>query len=150
MSSLLLDGLDDLGIKYIHKTAHETYKNGLLNDQIHKMLVNNKNIGDKIEELTGQQKFQTILPYFPECHNCGKLYTTESFEYIKDEKKVRYRCKDSEIGSEWDKDRDKKGKYLGCGHEGESIIGKDLGKLAWKIEFAARWKAFDILSLIHI
>ena len=150
MSSLLLDGLDNLGIKYIHKTAHETYKKGLLNDQTLKMLDKSKKIGDKIEELTGQQKFQTILPYFPECHNCGKLYTTESFEYIKDEKKVRYRCKDSEIGSEWDKDRDKKGKYLGCGHEGESIIGKDLGKLAWKIEFAARWKAFDILSLIHI
>ena len=99
MSSLLLDGLDDLGIKYIHKTAHETYKNGLLNDQIHKMLVNNKKIGDKIEELTGQQKFQTVLPYFPICGECDKLYTTESYEYIEDEKKVRYRCKDSEIGT---------------------------------------------------
>ena len=30
MSSLLLDGLDNLGIEYVHKTAHETYKNGLL------------------------------------------------------------------------------------------------------------------------
>ena len=39
MSSLLLDGLDNLGIEYVHKTAHETYKNGLLVDQIHKILV---------------------------------------------------------------------------------------------------------------
>ena len=137
MSSMLLEGLDKLGIKYIHKTAHETYKNGLLKDQIHQILVNNKKIGDKIEELTGQQKFQTILPYFPVCQNCDKLYTTESFEYIEDEKKVRYRCKDSEIGSD-------KHILSGCGHEGESEIGKDLGKLAWKVEFAARWKAFDI------
>jgi len=144
MSSLLLDGLDNLGIKYIHKTAHETYKKGLLNDQTLKMLDKSKKIGDKIEELTGQQKFQTILPYFPECHNCNKLYTTESYKYIKDEKKVLYRCKDSEIGSEWDKNKDKNKKYFGCGHEGESIIGKDIGKLAWKVEFAARWKAFDI------
>ena len=137
MSSMLLEGLDKLGIKYIHKTAHETYKNGLLKDQIHQILVNNKKIGNKIEELTGQQKFQTILPYFPVCQNCDKLYTTESFEYIEDEKKVRYRCKDSEIGSD-------KHILSGCGHEGESDIGKDLGKLAWKVEFAARWKAFDI------
>ena len=137
MSSMLLEGLDKLGIKYIHKTAHETYKNGLLKDQIHQILVNNKKIGNKIEELTGQQKFQTILPYFPVCQNCDKLYTTESFEYIEDEKKVRYRCKDSEIGSD-------KHILSGCGHEGESDIEKDLGKLAWKVEFAARWKAFDI------
>ncbi|NWJ21877.1 lysine--tRNA ligase [Marine Group I thaumarchaeote] len=135
MSSLLLDGLNRLGIEYEHKTASQTYKEGLLTEQIHKILVNSKKIGGKIEELTGQEKFQNILPYFPVCKNCDRLYTTESFEYIEDEKKVRYRCKDSEIGSNIIK---------GCGHEGESDITKDLGKLAWKVEFAARWQAFDI------
>jgi len=135
MSSLLLDGLDDLGIEYVHKTAHETYTNNLLKDQIHEILVNSKKIGDKIEEMTGQEKFQTVIPYFPICSECDKLYTTESFEYIEEEKKVRYRCKDSEIGSN---------KILGCGHNGESDITKGLGKLAWKVEFAARWSAFDI------
>ena len=135
MSSLLLDGLDNLGIEYVHKTAHETYKNGILVAQIHKILVNSKKIGDKIEDLTGQQKFRSVIPYFPICDMCDKLYTTESFEYIEKEKKVRYRCKDSEIGSN---------KIPGCGHEGESDITKGLGKLAWKVEFAARWSAFDI------
>jgi len=135
MSSLLLDGLNRLGIEYEHKTASQTYKEGLLTEQTHKILVNSKKIGDRIEELTGQEKFQNILPYFPVCKNCDRLYTTESFEYIEDEKKVRYRCKDSEIGSNIIK---------GCGHEGESDITKDLGKLAWKVEFAARWQAFDI------
>jgi len=134
MSGLLLGGLDELGIEYEHKTASKTYEDGILVDQIHKILVNSKKIGDKIEELTGQQKFQTVLPYFPVCE-CDKLYTTESFEYIEDEKKVRYRCKDAEIGSNIIK---------GCGHEGEADITKGLGKLAWKVEFAARWQAFDI------
>jgi len=135
MSSMLLEGLDKLGIKYVHKTAHDTYKKGILKDQIHKILVNSKKIGDEIEKLTGQTKFKNVLPYFPVCQNCDKLYTTESFEYIEKEKKIRYRCKDSEIGSNIIK---------GCGHEGESDITKDLGKLAWKAEFAARWQAFDI------
>jgi len=137
MSSMLLEGLDKLGIKYVHKTAHDTYKNGILKEQIHRILASNKEIGNKVEELKGQKKFKNVLPYFPVCQNCDKLYTTESYEYLEDEKKVRYRCKDSTIGSN---------KYTlkGCGHEGEAHITKDLGKLAWKVEFAARWQAFDI------
>jgi len=37
----------------------------------------------------------------------------------------------------------------GCGHEGEAHITNDLGKLAWKVEFAARWQAFDIRFEAH-
>jgi len=135
MSSLLLDGLDKLEIKYEFRRAKDTYEKGLLKDQIHTILLNSKKIGEKISELTGQEKFQEHLPYFPVCKNCDKLYTTEAYEYVADEKKVKYRCKDSTIGSQV---------IDGCGHEGEADITKDLGKLAWKVEFAARWQAFDI------
>ena len=135
MSSLLLDGLDKLEIKYDFRRAKDTYEKGLLADQIHTILENSKKIGEKISELTGQEKFQQVLPYFPVCSNCDKLYTTESFEYISSEKKVKYRCKDATIGSQT---------IQGCGHEAEADITKDLGKLAWKVEFAARWQAFDV------
>ncbi|HJJ22362.1 MAG TPA: lysine--tRNA ligase [Nitrosopumilus sp.] len=135
MSSILLDGLDKVGIKYEFRRAIDTYKQGLLKDQIHTILQNSTKIGDKISELVGQEKYQKYLPYFPVCVNCSRLYTTESTEYIADEKKVKYRCHDTEIGSKMIK---------GCGHEGEANITKDLGKLAWKVEFAARWSAFDI------
>ncbi len=135
MSSMLLDGLDKVGIQYEFRRAIETYKQGLLKEQIHTILQNSVKIGDKISELVGQEKYQKFLPYFPVCANCSHLYTAESFEYLSDERKVRYRCHDAEIGSKMIK---------GCGHEGEADIGKDLGKLAWKVEFAARWSAFDI------
>jgi lysyl-tRNA synthetase class 1 len=135
MSSILLDGLDKVGIKYEFRRAIDTYKQGLLKDQIHTILQNSTKIGDKISELVGQEKYQKYLPYFPVCANCNRLYTAESTEYIIDEKKVKYRCHDTEIGSKMIK---------GCGHEGEADITKDLGKLAWKVEFAARWTAFDI------
>ena len=135
MSSRLLDGLDKLGIEYTFKRARDTYKNGILQDQIHTILSQSEKIGKKIEELVGQEKFQKFLPYFPVCANCERLYVAEATEYLSDEKKVRYKCHDSEIG----------GKIIrGCGHEGEADITKDLGKLAWKVEFAARWNAFDI------
>ncbi|MFB5614226.1 MAG: lysine--tRNA ligase, partial [Candidatus Nitrosomaritimum yanchengensis] len=135
MSSILLDGLDKVGIKYEFRRAIDTYKQGLLKDQIHTILQNSSKIGDKISELVGQDKFQKYLPYFPVCVNCSKLYTAESTEYLSDEKKVIYNCHDAEIGSKMVK---------GCGHHGEADISKDLGKLAWKVEFAARWAAFDI------
>ena len=64
MSSMLLDGLDNLGIKYVHRTAHDTYKNGILKEQIHRILVSNKKIGNKVEELTGQTKFQNMFSVF--------------------------------------------------------------------------------------
>jgi len=135
MSSLLLDGLDNLGIKYRFERALNTYKSGILTDQIHTILVNSKKIGDKIADLVGQEKFQNDLPYFPVCSSCGKLYTAEVYDYLADEKKVKYRCKETTIGSET---------LHGCGHEGISDITKDLGKLVWKVEFAARWQAFDV------
>jgi len=135
MSSILLDGLDKVGIKYEFRRAIDTYKQGLLQEQIHTILQNSTKIGDKISELVGQEKYQKYLPYFPVCANCSRLYTAESTEYIIDEKRVKYRCHDTEIGSKIIK---------GCDHEGEADITKDLGKLAWKVEFAARWSAFDI------
>ena len=135
MSSILLDGLEKVGIKYEFRRAVDTYKQGLLKDQIHIILQNSSKIGDKISELVGQEKYQKYLPYFPVCANCNRLYTAEATEYISDEKKVKYTCHNTEIGSKIVK---------GCGHIGEADIGKDLGKLAWKVEFAARWAAFDI------
>ncbi|AFS80494.1 lysyl-tRNA ligase [Candidatus Nitrosopumilus koreensis AR1] len=135
MSSILLDGLEKVGIKYEFRRAIDTYKQGVLKDNIHTILQNSTKIGEKISELVGQEKYQKYLPYFPVCANCNRLYTAEATEYIIDEKKVKYRCHDAEIGSKMIK---------GCGHEGEADIAKDLGKLAWKVEFAARWAAFDI------
>jgi lysyl-tRNA synthetase, class I len=135
MSSLLLDGLDKLGIKYKFQRGVDTYRNGLLKDQIHTILLNSKKIGEKISEMVGQEKYQESLPYFPVCANCGRLYTAKAYEYLSDEKKIKYKCTDTTIGS----------KVLqGCNHDGISDITKDLGKLPWKVEFAARWQAFDI------
>jgi lysyl-tRNA synthetase class 1 len=135
MSSILLDGLEKVGIKYEFRRAIDTYKQGLLKDHIHTILQNSVKIGDAISELVGQEKYQKYLPYFPVCTECNRLYTAEATEYISDEKRVKYKCHDTEIGSKIIK---------GCGHEGEADITKDLGKLAWKVEFAARWSAFDI------
>lgn len=135
MSSLLLEGLDASNIKYVFKSGTKTYKDGILAKQTHTILSKSKLIGDKISELTGQQKYTQFLPYFPICEQCNRLYVANSIEYIPEERVVTYTCSGNTIG---------KKPIKGCGHEGQAKIDLGNGKLAWKVEFAARWQAFDI------
>ena len=135
MSSLLLEGLDSAGIKYTFKSGTQTYKSGVLTEQTHKILSNSKMIGDKIAESTGQQKYLKFLPYFPICENCNRLYVANSIDYLENERMVTYACNGNTIGKKL---------IQGCGHTGQVKIDSGHGKLAWKVEFAARWQAFDI------
>jgi lysyl-tRNA synthetase, class I len=135
MSSLLLDGLDKAGIKYRFQSGREVYKQGLLVKQIDALLRNSSKLGKKIAEFVGQDKYIEVLPYFPVCQSCGRLYTAVAQKYLQEEKKVAYICSGSRIG---------KADIEGCGHSGEVDISKGEGKLAWKVEFAARWQALDI------
>jgi len=135
MSGLLLDGLDKLGVKYVFQSAAEAYKKGILSKQIDILLKNSTRLGEKITELVGQEKYTETLPYFPVCKNCGRLYVAKALKYLADEQRVLYLCSGSIVNK----------KYLeGCGYSGTADIHKGEGKLAWKVEFAARWQALDI------
>jgi lysyl-tRNA synthetase, class I len=135
MSSLLRDGLDKLGVKYTFQSGYKSYKAGLLVNQIKLILENAELIGQKIEELTGQKKYLESIPYFPQCENCRRLNVARPYRFEPSEMKVYYRCTGDEIGRKW---------VEGCGHKGFADIRKGEGKLPWKVEFAARWSAFDI------
>lgn len=132
---LLREALDDLDIPYTFKSGAEVYKSGLLNPQIKKVLDNAQLVGRMIEELTGQEKYLTVLPYTPICENCGRLYTTVVSSYDPVAQTVHYRCDSAEVGHSVVK---------GCGFEGDRRVTEGEGKLIWKSEFAARWAALDI------
>jgi lysyl-tRNA synthetase class 1 len=135
MSSLLLESLDKCGIEYKYFSAKEVYEKGLLLNEIRTILVNAKKVGEIVKEEVGQERYTEVLPFFPVCSNCGRIYTTKAYKFEPKTDKVLYKCEGLEI----------RGKLIeGCGHEGEADITKGEGKLTWKGEFAARWKAFDI------
>jgi lysyl-tRNA synthetase class 1 len=56
-------------------------------------------------------------------------------KFLPEENKVLYVCEGMEVKGRW---------IEGCGYKGEADITKGEGKLSWKGEFAARWKALDI------
>ena len=140
MSALLLDGLDKVGMKYRFQSGYKAYKSGTLVKQIETILNNAEKIGQMIEELTGQKKYLESLPYFPQCEKCGRLNVARPYKFDSKELKVYYKCTGDEIGRKW---------LDGCGHEGAADIRKGEGKLSWKVEFAARWAAFDIRFEAH-
>jgi lysyl-tRNA synthetase class 1 len=136
MSSLLRDALDRCGIEYKFYSAARAYSQGLFNKQIEKILSSAQRVGQIICEELGQEKYTEILPYFPICQNCGRIYSTVAYRFIPEDSKVLYACKGGmEI----------KGRQVpGCGYEGEVDIRSGAGKLTWKGEFAARWDALKI------
>ena len=135
MSSVLTDALDRCEIPYTFKSGTETYREGTLIEQIDRILEHSKEIGQQIALMSGQKKYEDVLPYFPICEGCGRLYVAEAYEYKSEERKVLYRCKGTKI-----QDRN----LRGCNYEGEISIADGRGKLSWKAEFAARWSALDI------
>jgi lysyl-tRNA synthetase class 1 len=135
MSSLLLESLDKCGIEYRYFSAKEVYEKGLLLDEIRTILLNAKKIGEIVKEEVGQERYTEVLPFFPVCSNCGRIYTTRAYKFEPETDKVLYKCEGLEI----------RGRLIeGCGHEGEADITKGEGKLTWKGEFAARWRALDV------
>ncbi len=135
VGSLLRDSLDRLGIEYTFQSGSEAYTSGKLNDQIRKILSHSKSVGKKINELVGQSKYEEALPYTPVCKNCERIYVTQALSYNPRKDTVHYRCSGTKLGERFVK---------GCGHEGDAKISDGSGKLMWKVEFAARWAAFDI------
>jgi len=135
MSSLLLDALDKCGIQYKYYSANEVYKKGLLLKEIRDILSNAQKVGQIVKEEVGQETYTEVLPYFAVCEKCGHLYTTRAYEFDNKSDKVLYKCIGLEI---------KGNKIQGCNHEGEVDIKSGDGKLTWKSEFAARWRALDI------
>jgi lysyl-tRNA synthetase, class I len=135
MSSLLLESLDTCGIEYRYFSAKEVYEKGIILPEIRTILANAQKVGEIVKEEVGQERYTERLPFFPVCANCGRIYTTKAYKFDPKTDKVLYKCEGLEI----------RGKLIaGCGHEGEANIAKGEGKLTWKGEFAARWKALDI------
>jgi lysyl-tRNA synthetase class 1 len=134
MSALLLEALDTCGIQYKYKSAKEVYDQGLLREEIRTILLNAKDVGEIVKQEVGQERYTEVLPFFPICENCGRIYTTKALAFDPKTDRVQYVCEGLEISGR---------KIEGCGYKGEATINGG-GKLSWKGEFAARWKAFDI------
>lgn len=135
MSSLLLEALEVCGIQHVYMSANEAYKRGLLLEETRTLLNSAHKVGEIVKQEVGQDRYTEVLPFFPVCEKCGRIYTTKALSFDPKTDKVLYACEGLEIRGK---------KIAGCGHRGEVDIKTGEGKLSWKGEFAARWRALDI------
>lgn len=137
VSSLLTDAFEKLGVQFKLMRASEEYSKGTFDKEIVDILNNAKAVGQIIKKITGQDKYLEQLPFMPFCEKCGRVNTTVATSF--NGSKITYSCTGEFIG------KNSKGQPVtikGCGWSGEAGIHD--GKLAWKADFAARWRALRI------
>jgi lysyl-tRNA synthetase class 1 len=135
MTSQLLAALDTSGANYHFMSGFECYKQGIFDKEILAIMNNHEKVGKIIEEEIGQEKYTEELPYFVVCEKCGRIYTTHATKYHLQSHTIEYECNGMEVKGNW---------LEGCGNKDEVDILSGNGKLSWKVEFAARWRALDI------
>jgi lysyl-tRNA synthetase class 1 len=122
--------IESLGFKPETYRSSELYKSGKFNETIKLTLENAPAIREIYKRISGSVKAGDWLPLNVVCENCGKVGTTKAISF--DGTLVGYVC----------------GKYAdwaeGCGHEGKVSPYDGHAKLPWKVEWAAKFKIFDV------
>lgn len=108
----------------------EFYKNGKMNEVVREALDNAAEIRTIYLQETKVTKPDDWHPFNVACENCGKISTTYVYEW--DGTHVFYRCNQNVA---WAKS---------CGHTGKISPFDGNGKMPWRVEWAAKWKAIGI------
>ncbi len=116
------ESLELLDIRIEVLRADVMYKTGLYVGAIKEALLRRDNLAKILEETTGRHMPENWSPFSPLCDVCGRLSTTVVTGYDMANNEVYYECE--------------------CGHRGVTTMGG--GKLAWRVDWAARWKILGV------
>lgn len=118
-----LDSLTDLGIEITTFKADEMYKSGMYVDVIKEAIARREEISKIIEQISGRQVSDDWTPFNPFCDACGRITSAIVTGYDMGKEEAYYECE--------------------CGNKGVASF-KGGGKLAWRVDWAARWKILGV------
>jgi lysyl-tRNA synthetase class 1 len=118
-----LESLDDLGISIEKFRADELYKAGHYAGTIKEALTGRDALARILEAVSGRKLPDDWSPFNPLCTACGRINAATVTDYALDRDEVAYLCT--------------------CGNAGVASL-KGGGKLAWRVDWAARWKMLGV------
>lgn len=116
----------EIGIECEFESTGENYESGVFNEAIKIVLDNSSKVKDIFERM--YKKPYNKIPFNVICEKCGKIATTQAYEWDTKKELLRYKCEESLVA--WAK---------GCGHEAWILPYNGNGKLPWKVEWPAKW-----------
>jgi len=111
--------------------SSELHRTGKMNGVIKLVLDKANVVRDIYKKVVKKDRPSNWFPYNPICEKCGKISTTNVYQW--DGKYVYYRCEPKMV--EW---------AVGCGYEGRIEPINENGKLVWKLDWPAHWKVIGI------
>jgi lysyl-tRNA synthetase class 1 len=121
----------EIGVTCEHYRMRDQYRGGHMNASIDRILAKASVVRQVYKDVSGSVKSERWHPFQVICEACGRLGTTEVVGY--DGKEVEYHCRPNLV--KWAK---------GCGHHGRISPFDGRGKLPWKLEWVAKWRAFGV------
>lgn len=116
------DIMEKIGFTPEYYRASDAYKNGEYNEVIPIAIENAEKIRSIYKKISNSDKPTDWLPIMMICEKCEKVSTTKAISY--DDEYVTYRCE--------------------CGYEGKQSPLNGNAKLPWKVEWAAKFKIYDV------
>jgi lysyl-tRNA synthetase class 1 len=100
------------------------YKEGLYTNATKIALEQHNLIAEIIESVSKRKLPAGWSPYNPLCERCRRISAAQIIEHVPEQTAVRYRCD--------------------CGAEGAADYSRGQGKLAWRVDWPARWKILGV------
>ena len=114
------EALGEMGMEIEVLRSHELYEAGFYADVTREALEHTEELRRILQEVSGREMPKDWSPFLPRTAS-GRLTGTRVLDHVPEENKVVYRDED--------------------GSEGEADYSRGEGKLGWRVELAARWKA---------
>ncbi len=130
-ATIIQQSADALAVPIDLRSTTALYESGTLEDATRHVLANRERAREVLSAYQDKVDDEYV-PFNPRCGECGKI--TETVTAIDlEENTVDYRCTDMEAG-----DRT----IEGCGNEGTATLRE--GKMPWRFEWPAQWKALNV------
>jgi len=117
------EALEEMGMEIEVLRSHELYESGVYTDVIREALEHTEELRRILQEVTGRRMPEGWSPFLPRAAS-GRLTGNRVVEHLPEESRVVY------VDEE--------------GRKGVADYSKGEGKLGWRVELPARWKALGV------